>query len=158
MSLVLSATDTFVTTAPPAAMWAALANPQRWPDVLTDLREGLIEPPGNLREGAVIRTFARPGTSAVDMAYHVVLAEPERRLSFRSEGKDWRGATDYTIEAALPTRVTLKISIEPIGFWPRLSVRIWRRAYQEQIASNASPRMLAMLRLAETIAREGAHA
>ena len=158
MSLVLSSTDSFVTTAPPAAVWTALATPGRWPEVLTDLQEGLIEPPGTLCEGAVIRTFARPGTKAVDMTYRVTLAEPGRRLSFRSEGKDWRGATDYTIEAALPTRVTLKISIEPIGFWPRLSVRIWRRAYQEQIASNASPRMLAMLRLAETIAREGAHA
>jgi hypothetical protein len=156
MSLVLSSTDSFVTTAPPAAVWTALATPGRWPEVLTDLQEGLIEPPGSLCEGAVIRTFARPGTKAIDMTYRVILAEPERRLSFRSEGNDWRGATDYTIEADGRTRVTLSVAIEPRTFWPRLAVRFWRGLYQDQLAANTRSRMLAMLKLAETIAREAA--
>lgn len=155
MSVVLSTSDSFTTTAPPAAVWEALASPQRWPEVLPDLREGLIEPPGSLRDGAIIRTFARPGTKAVDMTYQVTQAEAPRQLSFRSEGKDWRGATDYTIEADGMTRVTLGVTIEPKTFWPRLVVRLWRSVYLEQLATNARPRMLAMLKLAETIAREG---
>jgi hypothetical protein len=154
MSLVLTATDTFTTPAAPAAVWAALSNPQRWPEVLSDLREGLIESPGGLAEGAIIRTFAKPGTRAVDMTYRVVLAVPEQKLSFRSEGKDWCGATDYSIEAGGLTRVTLSVTIEPTAFWPRLAVRLWRGVYLEQLATNTRPRMLAMLKLAETIARE----
>jgi hypothetical protein len=156
MTATLTATDTFLTKASPAAIWAALANPQRWPEVLTDLREGLIEPPGEITEGAVIRTFARPGTKAVDMAYRVVAAEPERRLVFRSEGKDWRGATDYVIAAEDDAvRVTLTVSIEPLGFWPRLAVRLWRSVYADQLGTNIRTRTRAMLHLAERIAQEG---
>src|SRR5262245_20715070 len=130
MPLVLSSTDSFVTTAPPGAVWSALASPGRWPEVLTDLREGLIDPPGSLGEGAIIRTFAKPGTKAVDTHYRVTLAEPERRLSFRSDGKAWRGATDSTIETDGRTRVTLSVAIEPTTFWPRLAVRLWPSIYQ----------------------------
>ncbi len=156
MSLVLTATDTFTTPAPPAAVWAALASPHRWPETLTDLREGVIEPPGLLREGAVIRTFAKPGTRAIDMTYRVALAVPEQRLAFSTDGAAWRGETAYTIEADGNTRVTLSVAIEPKGFWPRLAVRLWRTVYREQLAANTRPRMLAMLKLAETIAREEA--
>jgi uncharacterized protein YndB with AHSA1/START domain len=156
MSSILAATETFSTDAPPAAVWAALAKPQRWPEVLTDLREGSIDPPGRLTEGATIRTFARPDTKAVDMVYRVVTVEPERRLAFRSEGKDWRGETDYAIEGADTTRVTLTVSIEPLGFWPRLAVRLWRSVYQDQLATNLRVRTRCMLQLAEIIARESA--
>lgn len=154
MPLSLTATDTFECAAPPAAVWAALASPQRWPEALTDLREGLIEPPGTLAEGATIRTFAKPGTKAVDMVYRVAAALPERRLSFRSEGKGWRGATDYLIEGDAVTRVTQTATIEPLGLWPRLAVRLWRGLYLEQLGVNIRVRTLAMLRLAETIAQE----
>ena len=155
MSHVLTATDTFTTPAPATAVWAALASPHRWPEVLTDLREGLLEPPERLVAGATIRTFARPGTKAADMTYRVTMADPPRRLAFRSEGKNWKGATDYTIEADGVTRVTLSVSLEPSGFWPLLAVRLWRSAHLAQLATNTRPRMLAMLKLAETIAGEG---
>ena len=155
MSHVLTAIDTFTTAAPATAVWAALASPHRWPEVLTDLREGLIEPPGRLMAGATIRTFARPGTKAADMTYRVTLAEPPRRLAFSSESKVWEGATDYTIETNGLTRVTLSVRIEPKTFWPRLAVRLWRSAYLDQLAANTRPRTLAMLKLAEAIAREG---
>lgn len=156
MSAILTATETFSTDAPPAAVWAALANPRRWPEVLTDLREGSIDPPGALTDGATIRTFARPDTKAVDMVYRVVRVETERRLAFTSEGKDWRGETDYAIEPAAATRVTLTVSIEPLGFWPRLAVRLWRSVYLDQLATNLRVRTRSMLQLAETIDREGA--
>lgn len=155
MSSILTATETFSTDAPPAAVWAALANPQRWPEVLTDLREGSIDPPGKLAEGATIRTFAKPDTKAVDMIYRVVTVEPERRLAFGSEGKDWRGKTEYTIEATDATGVMLTVSLDPLGFWPRLAVRLWRSVYQDQLATNLRVRTRSMLQLAETIAREG---
>jgi hypothetical protein len=155
MSLTLTATDTFATAASPAAVWAALATPQRWPEVLTDLREGLIEPPGKLTEGAIIRTFAKPGTKAIDMTYRVVAAEPHQRLNFMSEGKDWRGETGYVIEGETGARVTLTVSIEPLGFWPRLAVRLWRNVYLDQLGANIRTRTQAMLHLAEIIAREG---
>jgi hypothetical protein len=89
------------------------------------------------------------------MAYCVVAAEPERRLVFSSEGKDWRGATDYVIAAETgAVRVTLSVSIEPLGFWPRLAVRLWRSIYAGQLGTNIRTRTQAMLQLAETIARE----
>lgn len=155
MPLVLTATETFTTPASPAAVWAALVNPQRWPEVLTDLREGLIEPPGKLAEGAIIRTFARPGTKAVDMTYRVAVVEPLERFTFTSEGKDWRGSTDYVIEGDDAARVTLTVSIEPLGFLPRLAVRLWRGVYLEQLGTNLRVRTRSMLQLAETIASEG---
>jgi hypothetical protein len=154
MSAILTATDTFATTAAPGAVWAALASPQRWPEVLTDLREGLIEPPGELVEGAVMRTFAKPGTRAIDMTYRVVAAEPGRRLKLASQGEDWRGGADYAIEGEDQSLVTLTLSIEPLGFWPRLSVRLWRQFYLDQIGANLRARTEPMLQLAETIARE----
>lgn len=155
MSCILSASESFATTAPSAALWTALASPHRWPEVLTDLREGRIEPPGRLAEGAVIRTFAKPGARAIDMTYRVTAAEPERHLTFECEGKDWRGATAYLIEGEASARVTLTVSIEPLGFWPRLAVRLWRSVYQDQVGTNLRTRTQAMLQLAETIAREG---
>lgn len=156
MSSILIATETFSIDAPPAAVWAALANPRRWPEVLTDLREGLIDPPGTLAEGATIRTFAKPDTKAIDMIYRVVTVEPGRRLAFGSEGKDWCGKTEYAIESADTTRVTLTVSLEPLGFWPRLAVRLWRGIYQDQLVTNVRMRTRPMLQLAETIAGESA--
>lgn len=155
MSAPLTATDTFTTQISATAIWTALASPHRWPEVLTDLHEGTIEPPGNLTHGAVIRTVARPGTKAVDMTYRVVAAEPLRRLRFTSDGKDWRGATDYAIEGDAHARLTLTVSIEPLGFWPRLAIRLFRSVYLDQLRANIHVRTQAMLQLAEIMAREG---
>jgi hypothetical protein len=53
MTTLLTAADSFETTIPVTAVWAALVTPQRWPEVLTDLREGRIDPPGESNEGAL---------------------------------------------------------------------------------------------------------
>ena len=154
MPVLLTATDTFRTTIPATAVWAALATPERWPEVLTDLREGWLDPPGELKEGALIQTFAKPDTRAIDMTFRIVAAEPLRRLRFRSEGKDWRGGSDYMIAGDDHAEVTLTVSIEPLGFWPRLSVWLWRSFYQGQMSANVRARTQSMLQLAETIAHE----
>lgn len=154
MPTLLTATDTFRTTIPATAIWDALATPQRWPEVLTDLREGRIDPPGELKEGALIQTFAKPATKAIDMSFRIVVAEPLRRLSFRSDGKGWRGGSDYVIAGDDHAEVTLTVSIEPLGFWPRLSVWLWHSFYQGQVSANVRVRTQSMLQLAETIARE----
>jgi hypothetical protein len=40
MFVPLTATDTFPTQISATEIWTALASPHRWPEVLTDLREG----------------------------------------------------------------------------------------------------------------------
>ena len=92
-------TETFSTTAPPAAVWAALEAAPRWPQVQSDLIEARIEPDGRLIAGATIRTKAKPGTAAVDMSYRVVEAERPSRLKIEAASAGhFRSRTEYRIE------------------------------------------------------------
>lgn len=155
MPASITATAVFESPAPPAAVWKALTSPDRWPEVLPDLRQGLIEPPGRLEDGAIIRTFAMPGTRAVDMSYRVLVPQIGSRLALSAQHRVWRGQTEYLIEgSATRSRITLTSAIEPIGFWTRLAVRLWHKTYTQQLSTNIRTRTVRMLQLAEKIAHE----
>jgi hypothetical protein len=107
----------FPTSASPEAVWAALEAPQRWPEVQYDVIDARIEPDGVLRAGATMRTWARPGTAAVDMSYRVVDAQKPSRLAIEmgGAGLHFRGRTEYTIEAdGAGSRVTIKSNVDPV--------------------------------------------
>ena len=147
-------TLTFSTSAPPQAVWAALEAAPRWPEVLDDLTEARIEPNGKLAVGAVMRSFAKPGTDAADMAYRVVAARRPRHLAIEAEVGHFRSRADYAIEASDGgATVTLAAAIEPTRPLDKIIVFLARRRYLGQFKAGLQKRMRAMLTLAERIAQ-----
>src|SRR5262245_16826160 len=111
----ITMTLTFSTSAPPSAVWAALESAPRWPEVLDDLTAARIEPNGKLVVGAVMRSFAKPGTEAADMAYKVVAAKRPRHLAIQAIVGNFRSRADYAIDASDGgAKVTLAAAIEPM--------------------------------------------
>src|SRR4051812_34935022 len=91
----ISATVTMTSEVPRDHVWRAFESAPRWPQVLKDVESAEIEPGGRLASGAVMRTYAVPGTMAVDMAYHVLAAEPPHHLVTESNAAGFRAHTDY---------------------------------------------------------------
>ena len=150
-------TLTFPTTAPPDAVWAALEATARWPEVQPDIICATIEPDGALTAGGTIRTWAKPGTAAVDMEYRVTEAEKPRRLVVESGGTPlhFRARTEYDIVAdGTGARVTLTCKVEPVLWLHKITTAFARRWYTEQFATNLKSRMGPLLVLAERIAAE----
>lgn len=147
-------TLTFSTSAPPQAVWAALEAAPRWPEVLDDLTEARIEPNGKLAVGAVMRSFAKPGTDWADMTYRVVAAKRPRHLAVEAEVGHFRSRADYAIEASDGgATVTLAAAIEPTRPLDKIIVVLARRRYLGQFKAGLQKRMRAMLTLAERIAQ-----
>ena len=149
----------FPTSAPPAAVWAALESPQRWPEVQFDLIDARIEPDGVLRQGATIRTWARPGTAAVDMSYQVVEAQKPSRLAIEmgGGGLHFRGRTEYTTEAdGAGSRVTITSDVEPVLWLHKITTALARGWYTALMTANMRARIQPALTLAERIASERA--
>jgi carbon monoxide dehydrogenase subunit G len=147
----------FPTSAPPEAVWAALESPQRWPEVQYDLIKACIEPDGLLRAGATMRTWARPGTAAVDMSYRVVDAQKPSRLAIEVGGATFhfRGRTEYFIEAdGAGSRVTIKSDIEPVLWLHKITTALARGWYTALMTANMRARIQPALTLAERIANE----
>jgi hypothetical protein len=153
----ITATRVFETAAPAAAVWAALENALRWPEVLTDLVAARIEPDGVLRAGAILSTIARPGTQARDMRYRVVAAAAPHRLSIESAvGGPFRARTDYAIAPlAAGARVTVTSAVEAEGFLGKVLMALRRAAHTRQLEASLDARVPALLALAERIAAEG---
>jgi hypothetical protein len=148
----IAITLTFSTTAPPAAVWAAIEAAPRWPEVLDDLREAWIEPDGRLAVGAVMRSIAKPGSDAADMAYRVVAARRPRHLAIEAMVGNFRSRADYAIEAGDGgATVTLTAAIEPIRPLDKVIVFLARRRYLGPFKAGLQKRMRAMLTLAERI-------
>jgi polyketide cyclase/dehydrase/lipid transport protein len=144
----------FPTTASASAVWAALEAAPRWPEVLTDLVEARIEPDGVLTEGAIIRTVAKPGTRAIDMAYRVVAADPRLQLAIEATGGGFRARTEYLIEPfAAGARVTLTSQVEPLWWLHRITTELARGSYTKQVEAMMEARTRPMLALAERIQR-----
>jgi len=144
----------FPTSAPPEAVWAALESPQRWQ---YDLIKACIEPDGLLRAGATIRTWARPGTAAVDMSYRVVDAQKPSRLAIEVGGATFhfRGRTEYFIEAdGAGSRVTIKSDIEPVLWLHKVTTALARGWYTALMTASMRARIQPALTLAERIANE----
>jgi hypothetical protein len=156
MPSAITMTLTFSTSAPPAAVWAALESAPRWPEVLDDLTEARIEPNGKLAVGAVMRSFAKPGTDAADMAYRVVAAKRPRHLAIEAMVGNFRSRAEYAIEGSdSGATVTLAAAIEPTRALDKLIVALARKRYLGQFKAGLQKRMRAMLTLAERIADEG---
>lgn len=154
MPASISVTFTYATPAPPAAVWAALEAAPRWPQVLDDLAEARIEPNGKLTVGSVMRSIAKPGTKAADMAYRVTDAKRPRRLAIEAEVGNYRSQAKYAIEPdGDGASVTLTAAIEPVRGLDILIFRLARRRYAGQFKAGVDKRMRAMLTLAERIAK-----
>src|SRR5262245_17865291 len=153
----VSVTLTVSTTAPPAAVWAALEAAPRWREVLDDLTSARIEPDGVLRAGAVMRSFAKPGTEAADMAYRVVEAKRPRRLAIEAEVGSYRSCANYQIEpdGGGGAQVTLNAEIVPTRGIDRLILYFARKRYLGKFKAGVETRLRAMLTLAERIAQAG---
>ena len=155
MPASVSVTLTISTTARPAAVWAALEAAPRWREVLTDLASARIEPDGVLRAGAVMRSFAKPGTEAADMAYRVVEARRPRHLAIEAEVGNFRSRAIYDIEP-IPegAQVTLTAEIAPTRGFDRVIMFFARRRYIGKFRAGMHKRLRALLTLAERMAKE----
>ena len=154
----ITMTLTFSTSAPPAAVWAALEAAPRWPEVLDDITEARIEPDGKLAVGAVMRSFAKPGSDAADMAYRVVAAKRPRHLAIEAMVGHFRSRAEYAIEESDGgATVTLAAAIEPTRAVDKVILALARKRYLGQFKAGLQKRMRALLTLAERIAQaEGA--
>lgn len=150
------ATVTLTTEADRAAVWRALESAERWPEVLPDISAAHIEPDGRLREGSTIRTQPKPDTTMVEMAYHVLAADPRRRLVLASTAAGFDAHTEYVLadDPEGGTSVTLKATVMAEGIVMRVSTAVRRGTYATHVATSLRRRMGALLMLAETIARE----
>jgi hypothetical protein len=151
----ITVTLAFTTVAPPAAVWAALEAAPRWPEVLDDLVSARIEPDGVLAVGAVMRSFAKRGTQAADMAYRVVAAERPRHLAIEAALGHFRSHASYEIEADSDggAQVILTAGVEPTRALKKVIMLLSRRRYLGKLKAAVDQRMRAMLTLAERIAR-----
>lgn len=147
----------FPTSAPPHAVWAALESAPRWPEVQYDLIRACIEPDGVLRAGATMRTWARPGTAAVDMSYRVVDAQKPSRLAIEIGGASlhFRGRTEYSIEAdGAGSRVTIRSEVDAVRWLHKITTALARSWYTALMTANMRARIQPALTLAERIASE----
>jgi hypothetical protein len=157
MPSTIAVTLTLSTSAPPVAVWAALEAAPRWPEVLDDLTRARIEPNGVLAVGSVMRSWAKPGTDAADMAYRVVAAKRPHHLGIEAEVGNFRSRANYAIERNGDggAQVTLTAEITPIRGFDTIIVFLARRRYLGPFKSGLQKRMRAMLTLAERIVAEG---
>jgi hypothetical protein len=155
MPISISVTLTISTTAPPSMVWAALEAAPRWREVLDGLASARIEPDGMLRAGAVMRSFAKPGSAAADMAYRVVAARRPRHLAIEAEVGHYRSRAVYDIEA-LPdgAQVTLTAEIVPTRGLDRIIAFLARRRYIGKFRAETRKRLRGLMTLAERIATE----
>ena len=155
MPASVAVTLTLSTPAPPSAVWAALEAAPRWHEVLTDLASARIEPDGVLRAGAVLRSIAKPGTEAADMAYRVLEARPPRRLAIEAEIGNYRSGAVYDIESnADGAQVRLAAEIVATRGFDRVIMFFARRRYIGRFRAETHKRLRALLTLAERIAAE----
>ncbi len=149
----IETTITLAVAAPREAVWAALTDAPRWPQVLPDLAEGRIAPDGVLAPGAKIETRAVPDTDVVDMTYHVVAAEPPRRLVLESAANGFRACTEYVLDASgedpRETDVTVTAQVIALDISGRLSVALKRAHYVAQVEKSVRRRTAALLTLAQ---------
>ncbi|HVG51567.1 MAG TPA: SRPBCC family protein [Xanthobacteraceae bacterium] len=156
----LSATISITTSASPEAVWEALTDVPRWPEVLPGVGSAHLEPDGALAPGAVIKTIALPGHNVVDMSYDVVSAEPIQRLVIQSSAQGYTARTAYDLSASKSsahphgTDVTATAIVTPVTFRKRLLSSLGRPKINESIELSVRRRTTALLELAEKISAE----
>jgi carbon monoxide dehydrogenase subunit G len=72
--------------ATPAAVWAAISDPDRIPEWLT-VHDGFEDVPQELDEGAELRQHVAVGDVGSELRWTVERSEPERRLVLRGDAR-----------------------------------------------------------------------
>jgi hypothetical protein len=152
----IHATATLTTDVPREFVWRAFESAPRWPEVLTDLEAAHIEPDGRLVVGAVMRSRAVPATMAVDMAYHVLEAEPPQHLVTESTASGFQARTRYRFDVAANggTDITLTADVAAQKMSMRVFVAAQRSQHVKMVEGSLHRRMQSMLALAEMLWRE----
>ncbi|HEX3439014.1 MAG TPA: SRPBCC family protein [Pseudolabrys sp.] len=150
MPFPLTVSQTFSTSASPAAVWQALESAGRWPKVIATLAEVTVEPPGALAAGSIIRSRAVPGSGAADLTYRVIAAEPPRHLVLVIEDEDYTARTDYRIaQDGGETDVLVTSTLNPKGIAQSIRFLLWHARIAPALNANVRDRTQALLRLAE---------
>jgi hypothetical protein len=150
MPFPLTVTHTVSTTATPAAVWRALENVARWPEVISTLAEVTPEPPGALAAGSLIRSRARPDSGVADLTYRVVAAEPPRHLVLVIDDDDYTARTDYRIALdGGETDLVVTSTLNPKGIAQSIRFLLWSARIAPALSANVRDRTQALLRLAE---------
>ena len=152
----ISATVNLTTDVPREYVWRAFESAPRWPEVLKDVEEAAIEPDGRLIAGAVMRSRAVPGTMAVDMAYHVLTAEPPEHLCTRSRAAGFTAEADYHFAEAANGGTELSLAARVIAekFAMRVYIATQRGKHTTMIEASLRRRIEAMLTLGEKLWKE----
>jgi hypothetical protein len=152
----ITARVSLATDTPRAFVWRAFEAARRWPEVLPDLESAAIEPDDRLAVGAVMRSRAVPGTMAVDMAYHVLVAEAPARLVTDSRANGFRARTDYRFADADGggTTITFAANVTAERKLMRAYISLQRGRYSDMVEASLRRRMQAMLVLAEKLWQE----
>jgi hypothetical protein len=152
----IHATATLTTDVPREFVWRAFESAPRWPEVLKDIEAAEIEPDGRVVAGAVMRSRAVPGTMAVNMAYHVLEAEPPQRLVTESTAAGFRARTHYRFDVAANGGTDIALTAEVAA--QKMSMRVFiaakRSAHVQMVEGSLHRRMQSMLALAEILWRE----
>jgi hypothetical protein len=150
------ASATLTSGVPREFVWRALESAPRWPEVLKDIASAEIEPDGRLATGAVMRSYAVPGTMAVDMSYRVIEAAASERLVTESTANGFTARTEYRFAASADggTDITLAADVSAQKLPVRLYVATQRDKHVTMVQGSLIRRMTAMLELAERIWRE----
>ena len=150
MPFPLTVSQTFSTSASPAAVWRALESAGRWPKVIATLAEVTVEPPRALAAGSIIRSRAVPGSGAADLTYRVIAAEPPRHLVLVIEDEDYTARTDYRIaQDGGETDVLVTSTLNPKGIAQSIRFLLWQARIAPALNANVRDRTQALLRLAE---------
>jgi hypothetical protein len=150
MPFPLTATQTFSTTASPAAVWRALERVDLWPKVLPTMAHATLEPKGALAAGSLIRTRAEPNSGAADLTYRVVAAEPAKHLVLVIEDDDYTARTDYRIvQDGGETDLVVTSTLNPKGLAQSIRFLLWSVRIAPALNANVRDRTEALLRLAE---------
>jgi uncharacterized protein YndB with AHSA1/START domain len=150
MPFPLTFTQTFSTTASPAAVWRALGSVDLWPKVFATMAHATLEPPGALAAGSLIRTRAVPNSGTADLTYRVAAAEPPKHLVLVIEDEDYTARTEYRIaQDGGETDLVVTSTLDPQGLAQSVRFVLWRARIAPALSANVRERTQALLRLAE---------
>jgi hypothetical protein len=150
MPFPLTVTQSFSTTASPAAVWRALESVDLWPKVLPTMAHAMLEPPGALAAGSLIRTRGVPNSGAADLTYRVVAAEQPNHLVLVIEDDDYTARTDYRIaQDGGETDFVVTSTLNPKGLAQSIRFLLWSARIAPALNANVRDRTQALLRLAE---------
>jgi len=159
MAFPLVDKQTLSTTASPAAVWRALTDVDKWPQVLPSVLAAKLEPEGVFAAGSRIVTRPVPAAGAYDLEYRIVAAEAPRRLVLEIDNRDYRATTEYVVaaapDAAGMTDLAVTTRLEAQGFSQIVRFLLWRQRLMPFLSASARQRAQAFLDLAARLGETG---